>query len=217
MSTSPKTNTQWGTGSGDKADWTAKSLNSLLSPSKSHTFPTISPSVSIAGFTCDIYLAEALWVGYGNTVRGWVLWMSGANFFRHLWADMLQGHRVSKAQTTSFQFRGILQSHYCSVSGCQLCYRARLDNIQDSLKVILTPWSRPSQCNVPHFSQPFTQGLFLSFSYFFHSHQSSLSPLLLSFQWTWPHISPDACCDRLTIPDTPPSSSRFPSPPKIER
>ncbi|KAG7243148.1 hypothetical protein INR49_016523, partial [Caranx melampygus] len=39
----------------------------------------------------------------------------------------------------------------------------------------------------------------------------------LSFQRTWPHISPDACCDRPTIPDTPPSSFGFPSPPKIER
>lgn len=136
MSTSPQSNTQWGTRAGDKAGWTAKSLNSLLSPSKSHTFPTISPSVSIAGFTCDIYLAEALWVGYGNTMRGWMLWMTAANFFKHLWADMLQGHHVSKAHTTSFQFRlseknmrdraGILQSpYYCSVAVCQRRDRAR--------------------------------------------------------------------------------------------
>ncbi|KAI9526810.1 hypothetical protein NQZ68_035560 [Dissostichus eleginoides] len=25
--------------------------------------------------------------------------------------------------------------------------------------------------------------------------------------WTWPHISPDACCDHPTIPDTPPPAS----------
>lgn len=63
---SPKTNTQWGTRTGDKAGWTAKSLNSLLSPSKSHTFPTISPSVSISGFTCDIYSISC---------RGFVGWI----------------------------------------------------------------------------------------------------------------------------------------------
>lgn len=135
MPASPKANTQRGTRAGDKAGWTAKSLNSLLSPSKSHTFPTISPSVSMAGFTCDIYLAEALWVGYGNTMRGWIPWMTGANFFRHLWADMLQGHRVSKAQTTSFQFRFSEKTpYYCSMSACQHRDRARLDNRQDSLE-----------------------------------------------------------------------------------
>lgn len=56
-----------------------------------------------------------------NTTRGWIFWMTTVNFFRHLWADMLEGHHVSEAQPTSFQFRlwmtntavTLLLLHFC--------------------------------------------------------------------------------------------------------
>lgn len=115
-----------------------------------------------------------------------------------------------------FEWRILQSPYYCFVSVCQQRDRAGLDNRQDRTKVILTRWNRLSECNVSHFSQLLTQGLllFLSLTSFSHSHQSGLFfpffPFLLSFLWTWPHISPDACCDRPTIPDTHPSRLQIP-------
>lgn len=119
---SPKTNVQWGTGAGDKAGWAAESLNSPLSPSKSHnrSYPFSKCE------HCRFYMWHISCRSSLDMETQWGAECSKktvANFFRHLWADMLQGHHVSKAQATLFQFsfeRGILQSHYyCSVPVCQ--------------------------------------------------------------------------------------------------
>lgn len=144
--------------------------------------------------------------------------MTVANFFKHLCADMLQGHHVSKAQTTSFQFRLWVKTIAMALlllhSACQHRDRARLDNRQDSLNVNPTPRNRPSDCNVQHFVKLLTQDLLL--------------PLLLSpfhkssfFVSFFPvdmatHISRCLLWPPHHTRHTP-SSFRLPPPPKIER
>lgn len=58
----PETGAQPRTRAGDKAGWAAKSLNSLRSHFKSHTFSTISPSARIAAFTCGIHITGSWWI-----------------------------------------------------------------------------------------------------------------------------------------------------------
>lgn len=92
----------WGHGARDKAGWTARSLNSLLSPSKSHTFPSISPSESIGGFNMWHISCRSLAdteTQRGAEYSGWLQWT-----FTDI-CEQIQGHRVPEAQPTSFQFR----------------------------------------------------------------------------------------------------------------
>lgn len=132
-----KSHIHWGDGAGDKAGRTARSLSSLLSLSKSHTFLTLSPN---AGF----YMRHISC----RSIAGW-MWKHSeeVNFlndcsqlFRHLWVDMLQGQRVSKAQSTSFQLKFQVKNFaitllllYLGLPGEE---RATLDNRQDSLNTL---------------------------------------------------------------------------------
>ena len=153
---SPQADTQWGTRAGDKAGWTAKSLNSPLSPSKSHTFPTISPSVSAAGFymwhiSCRSF---AGWM-WKHSERGEALRATAANFFQTSASGYVAG---STRLWGPSHLVSIFREEYCNhliiapLPSASAGIGAPLDTTQDSLNVILTPWSRPSERYLPHFS-----------------------------------------------------------------
>ena len=212
-----------GTRAGDKAGRAAHAPTSVLSPSKSHTFPTIRPSVSTSRFY--------MWHISCRSCRTWKH-SDGAESSEWpgpSFSDICERIRCrvtaapepeAPCSTLGLEWRILQSPYYCSTSVCQWGDRAGPDNRQDSMKVIFTPWNRPSQCNVPDFAHKAFCSLSLSFLVFFHSHQSSLFPLFLSFSLSSGHghtYLQMLAVTAPTIPDTHPSSLGFPSPPKIER